>query len=252
MNRPSFRTIAVAAGFLGVSFVVAGTASAMVGPPADAPVASAVELSQEDPASVTAPVEAGDAATDTDVVLPAPVEVGSAALKCSDQGVCDERHDHHDRSAAPADPPDRTTPAPSTTTPSCEWPTKPSRPMDGADPREWKRAVDEWANAWHATAQECGWDVDSWDRERGTWSNSGDERREEWQQHADERDQHQRDRDRAWDDGHGDMREPRDSWQGPDEGDREGWRERSDEFHGEWKAPRDAWSDHAERRDGGR
>ncbi|WP_062131422.1 hypothetical protein [Demequina aestuarii] len=245
MNRPSFRTIAVAAGFLGVSIVVAGTASAMVGPPADAPVASAVELRQEDPASVTAPVVA-DAATEAAPVVRVPVEVGSAALECDDDGVCDARHE---RSGAPVDPPVDDAPAPpndtapshgtassnsaapSIASPGCDWPAKPPRHSGSEDERT--RTWDAWKDAWHAAAQECGWDVGAWDREGGAWRGP-----------ADDSGRHQRDAQPAWD---GDLEgrndgedEPRDSWKDADEPQRE------------WGSERDAWSGHGERRDGGR
>lgn len=79
--------MAVTAGFLAVSLVVAGTAAAMAGAPADAAVAAAVELSQEDPTSLTPAIEADrDAAVP--VIIAAPVEVRPHAIECDAAGLC--------------------------------------------------------------------------------------------------------------------------------------------------------------------
>lgn len=81
MRTPKLRAIAVVAGFTGVSLLVAGTASAMVSGHVDMPIASAVQLQQEDPTSQTPPVPA-------QVDPAAPVEVGSGAIKCDEDGHC--------------------------------------------------------------------------------------------------------------------------------------------------------------------
>lgn len=84
MRTPKLRAVAVVAGFAGVSLLVAGTASAMVAGQADMPIASAVQLQQEDPTSQTAPVPA-------QVSAAAPIEVGSGAIKCDADGNCASR-----------------------------------------------------------------------------------------------------------------------------------------------------------------
>lgn len=84
MRTPKLRSVAVIAGFAGVSMVVAGTASAMVSSQDDTPIATAVQLQQADPTSQTAPVPAR-------TQLATPVEVGSGAIKCDDDGTCASR-----------------------------------------------------------------------------------------------------------------------------------------------------------------
>lgn len=84
MRTPKLRAVAVIAGFLGLSLVVAGTASAMVTGHVDAPIANAIQLQQEDPTSETAPVPATKS-------INAPIEVGSGAIKCDENGECASR-----------------------------------------------------------------------------------------------------------------------------------------------------------------
>lgn len=84
MRTSTLRGAAVVAGFAGVSLLVAGTATAMMAGSVEAPVATAVRLTHEDPISQTAPVSA-------EVQAPGPVEVGSAAIKCDDDGTCSSR-----------------------------------------------------------------------------------------------------------------------------------------------------------------
>lgn len=81
MPSPRYRSAAVAAGFFAVSLLVAGTASAMVATPRQAPIATAVELQQEDPKSETAPVS-------TPVSTSPPKEVGLSAIKCDPEAGC--------------------------------------------------------------------------------------------------------------------------------------------------------------------
>ncbi|MFN3865661.1 MAG: hypothetical protein ACK4MD_02985 [Demequina sp.] len=180
MNRPSLRTLAVVAGFLGVSMVVAGTASAMVGAPADAPIATAVELHQKDPGSVTPPIEADGSIAAPHADAPPPVEVGPAAIECSEAGVC-EAAPPRVSSAPGADDSQSPPTAPQahrdTRTPgSCDWPHPPARPAEGAAADEWQRTLDAWVDQWQATAQACGWhggqkagaqDGEVWKRHQG-------------------------------------------------------------------------------------
>ena len=81
MRTPKLRSVTVVAGFMGLSMLVAGTASAMITGQVDAPVATAVVLQQEDPASQTAPVPA-------EVTPSTPVEVGTDAIECDENGMC--------------------------------------------------------------------------------------------------------------------------------------------------------------------
>ncbi len=89
MSRLNLRTAVITVGFVAMSVVVTDTAAGMVGAPSRAPVAAAVQLTQEDPSSRTPVVQADIAATSPVSRTTAPVEVGPPAIQCSEDGVCD-------------------------------------------------------------------------------------------------------------------------------------------------------------------
>lgn len=248
MYRPTFRSIAVAAGFLGISMIVAGTASAMADSPADAPFASAVELRQEDPSSITPAVEAGGEASATVADVPAPIEVGSAAIECSDDGVCDgsrppsPTRDTQSESRGDA----RARPA----TPACDWPAAPTRPSASTDVAEWKRDFHQWVDEWHAMARECGGDAHAWaeaidrdgwqDLDGAWWDEWKRGSTHDWQGHDDKREQH-----REGDSGWGGAERER---TGTDDG--AGTDTSTPEK--DWKSTRNQWRDADDHRESGR
>ncbi|MFW2512929.1 hypothetical protein ACNI3K_04060 [Demequina sp. SO4-13] len=199
MIRTHLRTLAVAAGFLGVSVIVAGTASAMAGAPDTAPVATAVELHQEDPASVTPAVVAAVASAEpSDETVTAvevgPVEVGPGAIECSDEGVCEgqrrqasgpvvsgqaERPVVSGQAERPVAAVPEPKPAPAAPS-SCTLPP----PPDGrADVGAWTRELDEWAEDRHEAARDCDWGTGSGRdaMDDPAWADAWEERLRDWQ-----------------------------------------------------------------------
>ncbi|MFW7414597.1 hypothetical protein [Demequina sp. SO4-18] len=211
MIRPSFRALAVAAGFLGVSLIVAGTASAMAGAPTTNPVASAVQLNQEDPASVTPAVEAGTSGSEPPAEVTAPVEVAPTAIECSDAGVCGGARAA--AAPAPVETTDARAPEPAPTAiarPACTPPEPPAEPTDGAGTDTWRKAVDDWAQQWRESARECGWDQHDWTDALG---------------------------DHPWRSIPGDARQ----WRGDD---RDGWADGDPRGHTRWRdGPAEWWED---------
>ena len=160
MRTRKLRAAAVVAGFAGVGILVAGTASAMIPNRIDAPIATAVQLQQEDPTSQTAPVPA---TAEPGV----PVEVGSGAIKCDADGNCAPRIKIEanakdpapvtpDREQVKTAPPTnkkqglaRPNPDAGTTTSESEPATAPNAPAeqdkDANDRRPDKWSFDEWA-----------------------------------------------------------------------------------------------------------
>ncbi|WP_084077305.1 hypothetical protein [Demequina sp. NBRC 110057] len=90
MNAPSIRTVAVAAGFCGLSLIVAGTATAMAGGSDAEPIGSSIELTQADGATPTPTPSPTGAA----LVPGLPIEVGSdPLLECDEAGTCGSEED---------------------------------------------------------------------------------------------------------------------------------------------------------------
>ncbi|WP_061960992.1 hypothetical protein [Demequina flava] len=124
MTAPTMRAVAIAAGFFGVSLVVAGTANAMAQGPGEQTVGAAIHLPVPEVSVSAAPSPtAAPTATEPPVTVvntsepspepievtpepveitadaaeaprepqesEAPVEVGSAPIECSDEGRCD-------------------------------------------------------------------------------------------------------------------------------------------------------------------
>lgn len=84
MNAPRLRTVAVSAGFLGLTIVVAGAATAMTAQSSDEPVATAVTL------EIAGAGASGDEELDSaDPAPPAtPVEVRPNPIECTPDGIC--------------------------------------------------------------------------------------------------------------------------------------------------------------------
>ncbi|WP_084101460.1 hypothetical protein [Demequina sp. NBRC 110051] len=86
MAFPSIRTVAVAAGFLGLTMIVAGTATAMAGAQDGGAVGTGIKLTQvEEPAATPAPA----ASRGADMIPGMPIEVGAdPLLTCDAEGDC--------------------------------------------------------------------------------------------------------------------------------------------------------------------
>ncbi|WP_284328426.1 hypothetical protein [Demequina litorisediminis] len=88
MNAPSLRTVTVAAGFLGLSMIVAGTATAMAGVPTDEPIGTGITLQQADGATP----EPTPTHTGTALLPGVPIEVGAdPLLECDADGACGDK-----------------------------------------------------------------------------------------------------------------------------------------------------------------
>lgn len=205
MRTPKLRAVAVIAGFAGISVLVAGTASAMVASHLDAPIASAVQLHQEDPTSQTPPVPAA-------VEPGTPVEVGSGAIKCDADGNCASQIKIEANDPAPEPvTADRTPTKPGPTAHKKDGPgpkqsdpnvnprkgetaVKPDSPRDRGKKadghRHDRRNLDEWApdnwdngrdDTWHQRWQDDLGDGWGSHRDRSQW-NTGDWR-DGWRQH---------------------------------------------------------------------
>ncbi|WP_084105120.1 hypothetical protein [Demequina sp. NBRC 110056] len=234
MSAPSIRTVAVAAGFLGVSMIVAGAATAMTVDTPDEPIANAVTV--ETPAA------------DVAAAVPAePVEVGLEPIECTDDGSCGPKP----AAAAPAEQTSAQAPKDEPATPvakvaaaepevECTLPERPTKPSDG-DWEGWKSQLHAWFDDVKAAAEACDLDRSEWrallgesawkdfescrkDRESGEWSRSdtseratSDDERGWWSKDRDEsRDRSvERSRDGR---GDGDRSGDRDRWR-----DRDGW-----------------------------
>ncbi|MDE0572412.1 hypothetical protein ON058_03185 [Demequina sp. B12] len=220
MSAPTVRTVAVAAGFFGISLVVAGTASAMAERPAHEPVGAAIQLTQPEVStgSVTAPPVTLSAGT-------VPIEVVAEPIECDDDGTCGTNEVAE--SAPVTQTTSTTSVARSTSSAECTVPGVPA--ADGSIDRDtYEAMVDAYQERVAWLAEECGEalaaslpDLDSfdethdslmykWDREhsRGAW-----DRWSEWT-------------DGEWDE---------DAW-GDHNWDRDGWAD------GQWDE--DAWGDH--------
>ncbi|WP_062076952.1 hypothetical protein [Demequina globuliformis] len=97
MGLPSLRAAAVAAGLVGVSLIVAGTATAMAAGPSPDPVGQAIQLPV--PEVSLAPAAGPTAESDEPS---APIEVVAEPIVCSDDGHCGD-----DPIPTPSDSPDR-------------------------------------------------------------------------------------------------------------------------------------------------
>ncbi|WP_159448748.1 hypothetical protein [Demequina sp. NBRC 110053] len=175
MPRPSLRTIAVAAGLLGVTMIVAGTATAMTQAEPDVPIAKAVTVDALD-----TPVAAAAAAQ--------PVEVGLEPIRCSDEGACEPGGGRPDetepapakedaaastvaREPAPRDAqepapkrpkdPARKPSTPAATAPPCDMPEPPANP-EGEDWSAWKHQWRTWFDQARSAAQACGLGPRQW------------------------------------------------------------------------------------------
>lgn len=246
MSRPSLRAVAVATGFLAVSVVVAGTAAAMVATPDDAPVASAIELAQEDPQSRTPVVHADDSASDSPAEEAAPIEVGAPAIRCTDDGVCDgsatARHDAEGRRQTHDRPRGQDDPEPSAAARAAATRAEPIDcdriHKDGAS--AWDAdALESWGERWETWAQQCWGDQGAWrdvvDSEAwksDAWKKGADDDRTAWQ---DEKDSKNREDESRWRDSSD--HDSRPSHQQPDP---------------HWDGAHDGWRDHHGQDDGDR
>ena len=159
MNPPRLRSVAVAAGFLGVTMVVAGAATAMTTQPSDEPVATAVVMDHAEASEPAMPSPAGEAPAATAVEVPA------APIECTPEGVCGARaHEASTVTSDAAPPVDDRAPASSPEAASataCELPARPDLPEHG-DREAWEQTARSWLDDVKAAAHECGLDRGDW------------------------------------------------------------------------------------------
>lgn len=145
MNTPSIRSVAVAAGFLGLTMIVAGTATAMAGSADPGAVGSGIALTHEDgevPTPSPSPSSSGTA-----LVPGTPIEIGAdPLLTCDSDGTCGDDHrgeaidttevtaDAGTTAEAPvADVPPGKAATPGVSLAACEVPGKPAGPREAAE-----------------------------------------------------------------------------------------------------------------------
>ena len=185
MKAPSVRGVAVVAGFLGVTMVVAGAAAAMTTESTDEPVATAVTLTHDDPSTRDVTAEAPPATA---------AEVRARPIECSAEGDCGREDDdgevQHEAPAASTEPPPPAPQAPAEThTPAspsedstaaaadCDYPPPPAWPADG-DREAWRAAVGAWLEQAAASTQGCERAPLDWKREWEDWSGDPQEPRD--------------------------------------------------------------------------
>ncbi|WP_084127951.1 hypothetical protein [Demequina sp. NBRC 110055] len=185
MRYPTVRTVAVSAGFLGLTMIVAGTATAMAGAHDGGAVGSGITLTQEEGATPSPTPSQVDADDRRELLPGTPIEIGAdPVIECDVDGTCgpdtsgtpaaSETSDAVGAQEVSAQVVSATTQADTAPSPvgtagqtatlgsvlaACDLPERPDVDRE-ATRAEHREAMHTWKDAFVAAAKDCGVEFD--------------------------------------------------------------------------------------------